>query len=106
MKARAVSSKIPYANFIWDLENGSRILPDLFNERFGGYSSLCLHPTLRWLASGSLVGFVSLQTIEDGRFILSEQLHAGRISQVIFCGDSKRIVSGGEDGTVHLIEGR
>jgi WD40 repeat protein len=100
----AVSSKIPYANFIWDLESGSRILPNLFNERYGGYSSLCLHPTKKWLASGTLVGFVSLQSLEDGRFILSEQLHAGRASQVIFCGNSNTIVSGGEDGTVHLIK--
>lgn len=100
----AVSSKIPYANFVWDLESGNRILPDIFNERFGGYSSLCLHPTRRLLASGSLVGFVALQNLEDGSFVFSEQLHNSRVSQVIFASDSNKIFSGGEDGTVQVIE--
>jgi len=100
----AVSSKIPYANFIWNLESGQRLLPDIFNERFGGYSSLCLHPTRRFLASGSLVGFVSVQNLEDGSFVFSEQLHQGRVSQVLFAGDSNKIFSGGEDGDVRFIE--
>lgn len=100
----AVSAKIPYANFIWDLKSGQRLLPDVFNERFGGYSSLCLHPTRRLLASGSLVGFVSVQNLEDGSFVFSEQLHRGRVSQVLFAGDSNRIFSGGEDGDVRVIE--
>jgi WD40 repeat protein len=100
----AVSSKIPYASFLWSLENGERILPDLFNERFGGYSSICLHSTKRLMASGSLVGFVSLRDLDNGNFLFSEQLHESRVSQIILSERTNTIFSGGEDGEVRIIE--
>lgn len=103
-KVLAVSSKIPHASFLWDLESGSRILPQLFSERFGGYSSLCLHHTKRLLASGTRVGFVSLKSLEDGKPLFSEQLHEGPVSQVIFGENVKKIFSAGDDGSVHIID--
>ncbi|RNI33809.1 hypothetical protein EFY79_17620 [Hanamia caeni] len=100
----AISSKIPYANYLWELETEKRILPEIFNERFGGYSSLCLHPKKRLLLSGSLAGFVSMQKLDDGGFIFSEKLHDGRVSQVAFSNVSKTFFSAGDDGKVRIIE--
>lgn len=99
----AVSSKIPYANFVWELDSGKRMAPEIFNERFGGYSSLCLHSTERLMASGSLVGFVSVQDLDSGGFAFSERLHSGRVSQVLFT-DKATIYSGGDDGEVRIVD--
>ncbi len=99
----AVSSKIPYANFVWELDSGKRMAPEIFNEQFGGYSSLCLHPTESLMASGSLVGFVSVQDLNAGGFTFSERLHSGRVSQVLFT-DKATVYSGGDDGEVRIVD--
>ena len=46
----AVSSRLPRANFLWELETGQRILPETFNEQSGSSSCLCLHSKERLLA--------------------------------------------------------
>lgn len=100
----AVSARVPSANFVWDFGSGTRILPALFNEQFGGYSSLCLHPTERLIVSGSSVGFVSVQDLNTGAFAYSEQLHRGRAGCVLFAENPTIVFSGGDDGTVRIIE--
>jgi WD40 repeat protein len=100
----AVSSKIPYANFVWALESAQRMLPEIFNERFGGYSSLYLHPTERLMVSGSLVGFVSVQNLENGKFLFSKKLHDARVSQVLFSDKSNTVFSASDDGEVKISE--
>jgi WD40 repeat protein len=98
----AVSSKIPYANFVWHLESGKRILPEIFNERFGGYSSLNIHPSEKLMVSGSLVGYVSVQNLENGNFIFSKKLHGARVSQVLFSDKLNTVFSASDDGDVRI----
>lgn len=99
----AVSATLPYANFLWDLKSGKRIAPEIFNERFGGYSSLCLHPKERVIANGTLVGYVSLQKVDTGVSLFSKQIHESRVGQVIFGDDYNTVFSGGDDGQVFMI---
>jgi WD40 repeat protein len=96
-----ISSKAPKGNWLWDLNTGQRILPDIFNDRIGGYTSICLHPTKKVLASGSFVGFVALQELTEGKFIFSERIHKSRVSQLLITEDGV-IFSCGEDGSVFI----
>jgi WD40 repeat protein len=98
----AVSSRIPDANFLWELKSGKRILPDIFNVRFGGYPSVCVHPTKKFIATGSLVGYVSLQNLDDGKFFYSEKLHTNKVNQVVLSNEGI-IFSGSDDGEVKII---
>ena len=99
-----VSSRVPRGNFAWELEGGQRILPSVFNEQFGNSPSLCLHATERLLAMGALAGFVSLQPLDKIELAFHEKLHEGRVNQVIFGDDAKLFYSGGDDGTVKIID--
>ena len=99
----ALVSRAPHADYLWDMTTGERILPELFGERFGGSTSLCVHPTKRLVATGSFVGYVSLQDLDrGGAFVWSEQLHRSMVSAVVIAGDV--VVAGSHDGTVSITE--
>ncbi|MDX2087966.1 MAG: WD40 repeat domain-containing protein [Kofleriaceae bacterium] len=99
----ALVSRDPHADYLWDVTTGERILPELFGDRFGSSTSLSLHPTKRYVARGSVVGYVSLQDLDrNGEFVFSERLHRSSVSSVLVVGDA--IVSGSYDGTVWITE--
>jgi WD40 repeat protein len=58
---------------LWNLETGERYLPDLFGPDSGGDWSMCFHPNGEYLATGSLVGFISIYRLQDGEIVFSEQ---------------------------------
>lgn len=90
--------------FLWNLESGERHLPHIFSSEFDGYWSLCFHPKGKYLAVGTLVGYVSIFRLSDGKTIVSKKVHEGRVWDLTFTPDGKKLVSGGDDGIVSILE--
>jgi WD40 repeat protein len=65
---------------------------------------MCFHPNGEYLATGSLVGFISIYRLQDGEIVFSEQIHEGRVWDLAFTPDGKKIISGGDDGVVSILE--
>jgi WD40 repeat protein len=100
----AVIGVLSQGRFLWNLETGERYLPDLFGPDSGGDWSMCFHPNGEYLATGSLVGFISIYRLQDGEIVFSEQIHEGRVWDLAFTRDGKKIISGGDDGVVSILE--
>jgi len=90
--------------FIWNLESGERHLPDMFNSEFDGYWSLCFHPNGKYLAVGTLVGYLSIFRLSDGEMIVSQKAHEGRVWDLAFTPDGKKLISGGDDGIASIMD--
>jgi len=99
-----IISKIPDADLCWNFKTKNRWLPDLLNERF--YSSACFnfHPSSKVFATGSKNGSVSIRSLKDGKFLMNELLHNGAVNAVKFSPDGTKIISGGIDGAVIIID--
>jgi WD40 repeat protein len=62
--------------------------------------SLAFAPDGDCLLTGEEAGAVCLWDVEKGKLMATHEQHAGAVSQVIFGGDGRRIVSTGADGQV------
>jgi len=100
----AVIGALSRGRFLWNLETGERYLPDIFESDDVGTWSMCFHPNGEYLATGSLVGFISIYRLQDGQIVFSEQIHEGRVWDLAFPPDGKKIISGGDDGVVSILE--
>ena len=65
---------------------------------------MCFHPNSEYLARGSVVGFISIYRLLDGEIVFSERIHEGRVWDLAFTPDGKKIISGGDDGVVSILE--
>ncbi len=99
----AVIGALSQGRFLWNLETGERYLTDLFESDAVGDWSLCFHPNSEYLATGSLVGFITIYRLQDGEIVFSEQIHKGRVWDLAFTSDGKKIISGGDDGVVSIL---
>ncbi len=100
----AVIGALSKGVFFWDVEKGQRILTETYNDKTQGYWSLCFHPTGEYFAIGSLVGFISIHSIKDGKSIKQIKAHEGRIWSMCFTPNGKYLISGGDDGLLNIRE--
>ncbi len=90
--------------FLWNLETGERHLADRFNPEHSAYWSVCFHPNSKYMASGSLVGFIVIFRLNDGERVVMQKVHEGRVSDLALTPDGKKLISGGEDGLLSILE--
>lgn len=89
--------------YVWDFQNGTKHLPKSFNSAAEGYWSFCFHPGNQYFAVGTLVGYVVVFRMNDGKVVVSHKAHEGRIWDLSFTPDGKYLISGGDDGLVRLL---
>jgi WD40 repeat protein len=99
----AVIGHFAKGDYIWDLRSGERHLPLIYLSESDGSWCLCFHPNSQYLAIGSLVGYVSIYRLSDGETIFSQRKHEGRVWDLVFTPDGKKLISGGDDGIVSIL---
>lgn len=88
--------------FIWDLRSGQRVLTERFGEKAEGYWSLSFHPDGEHLALGTLSDYLVITSLSDGKFVFNKPVHEGRVWDLTFTRDGRRLVSGGDDGIAYV----
>lgn len=88
--------------FIWNLESGEAHLPDEFNQEKEGCWAAAFHPNGEYIAVGYLVGMLSIYSLKDGETVFWQDAHEGRIWDLAFTPDGKKLISGGDDGVVRI----
>jgi WD40 repeat protein len=86
--------------FLWDLHNREHLLPDIFGPESESYWCLRFDPNGQHIALGMLSGYVVVVRLADGKFILDEQQHKGRVWDLAFTPDGKHLITGGDDATL------
>jgi WD40 repeat protein len=87
---------------LWDIETGRAILPDLINRSVDYYWCVRFHPDGKHVGFGLWSGFVEVIDFRDGHYAVNQDapVHRGRVWDLAFTRDGKRMVSGGDDGVV------
>lgn len=91
---------------LWDLRTRSRHLAWRFDASTEGYWSLRFHPDGRHIGLGMLSGYVEVVELDSGQTVWDQRVHAGRVWDVAFTVNGSHMVSGGDDGSVYLLESR
>jgi WD40 repeat protein len=99
-----VIARIPDANFLWKQETMERVLPEFLGEVSYGASSVSLHPSAKFFATGGMNGNVAFRSIATGEFLMRKDLHAGRACALAFSKDGKLLISAGDDGQVYVTD--
>jgi WD40 repeat protein len=56
------------------------------------------------MVSGSLVGSIVIVRLNDGERVVMQKVHEGRVSHLAFTRDGKKLISGGEDRLLSILE--
>lgn len=86
--------------FVWDLESGNALWPELFNARMTHNWCLRFSPTHPRLALGMTTGFVFSVNLNSGTVEFERKLHESRVWDLAFSRDGQELYSAGEDGSV------
>ncbi|NLW09388.1 MAG: WD40 repeat domain-containing protein [Firmicutes bacterium] len=84
--------------FIWDLETYERYRDDYFNEKMELITDIDFEPghpqniVLGWITS--FVDVIDFKKMDE---LHSDELHKGRVYNVLFTPDGKKLISSGED---------
>ena len=89
---------------LWDLKSGDTLLPDLLNMRAKYYWCVRFHPDGKHVGFGLWSGFVEVIGLKDGDYMVNQEepVHRGRVRDLAFTRDGKQMVTGGDDGVVHI----
>jgi WD40 repeat protein len=88
---------------LWDLQSGEAIFPDLLNMRADYYWCVQFHPDGKHVGFGLWSGFVNVIRLKDGDYSVKQQdapAHQGRVWDLAFTRDGRRMFSGGDDGVI------
>lgn len=86
--------------FLWDLESGNPLWPELFNARMTHNWCMRFSPTEPRLAIGMTTGFVFSVNLTTGTIEFERKLHEGRVWDLAFTRDGQELYTAGEDGAV------
>jgi WD40 repeat protein len=91
---------------LWDAETGEALLPELINMRADYYWCVRFHPDGDHVGFGLWTGFVEVIRIADGEFAVTQDapIHHGRVNDLAFTRDGRRMVTGADDGIVLVWE--
>lgn len=89
--------------FLWDLDSGNPLWPELFNARMTHNWCIRFSPTEARVAMGMTTGFVFSVNLNNGVIEFERKLHEGRVWDLAFTRDGQELYSAGEDGTVNRI---
>jgi WD40 repeat protein len=95
---------LSHGTFLWDVRSGESLLPHIFNAQRESFWSLCWHPDGEHLALGMLSGYVLIVRLKDGEYVVDQRAHAGRVWDLAFSSDGKRLISGGDDAIAYVWE--
>ena len=102
----AIIERRSHGIFLWDLRTRARHLAWRFDASTEAYWCLRFHPDGRHLGLGMLSGYVELVELEGGQTVWDQRIHAGRVWDVAFTADGSGMASGGDDGSVYLLDSR
>ncbi len=87
---------------LWDLQSGEAVLPDLLNMRADYYWCVRFHPDGEHVGFGLWSGFVEVIRLKDGDYSVKRDapVHLGRVWDLSFTKDGKKMVTGGDDGVI------
>ncbi len=85
---------------LWSLESGDALLPEILHMRLDHYWCVQFHPDGEHLGFGLWSGFAKIIRLKDGRTVLRRDApaHKGRVMDLAFSRDGKRMFTGGDDG--------
>ena len=86
--------------YLWDARRAEKIDSAYVGGDAQGYSCAALPPRGGLLALGMRLGFVEVLSIADDEYVLDEEAHDGRVSDLVFTPDGRRLISAGTDGAV------
>jgi len=87
--------------FIWKQDTYIRHEDTLFNERWRGINCIDFDPkNPRNVVMGMNSSIVKVVDIEDPKEIFKDEMHKGRVYNVSFTPDGKKLISSGEDGQI------
>jgi WD40 repeat protein len=88
---------------LWDLRSGNALLPDLLNMHADYYWCVQFHPDGKHVGFGLWSGFVKLIRLDDGAYAIRRReipVHQGRVWDLAFSRDGRRMITGGDDGVI------
>lgn len=84
--------------FIWNLETYERYMDDYFNEKRNCITSIDFDPgNPQNVVMGMTTSIVKVVDFKKPRVLFRDELHKGRVYNVLFTPDGKRLISSGED---------
>lgn len=84
--------------FIWNLQSNDRHMEILFNERWRGISCIDFdRKNSQNLAMGMTTSIVKVMDIQSPKELFKDEMHDGRIYNLLFTPDGKKLISSGED---------
>jgi WD40 repeat protein len=91
---------------LWDLQSGEAVLPRLFNMQNDFYCCVQFHPDGEHVGFGLWSGFAKITRLKDGRTVVRGDTppHTGRVLDIAFSRDGKRMFTGSDDGTLLVWE--
>ena len=87
---------------MWDLKSGETMLPHLLSMRADYYWCVRFHPDGKHVGFGLWSGFVEVIRLTDGDYTVKQDvpIHRGRVWDLVFTRDGKKMVTGGDDGVI------
>jgi hypothetical protein len=78
------------------------VLPNLLNMRADYYWCVWFHPDGKHVAFGLWSGFVLVMRLKDGGYVVRQNtpVHQGRVWDLAFTRDGRRMVTGDDDGVI------
>jgi hypothetical protein len=98
---RALSAGYDHEAILWDLERGERVAAFAFRDVAKYINSVSFSPDGRWALVAAERSVCLLQA-GTGKVLRRLEGHTGSVVHAVFSADGKRILSGGDDGTVRL----
>jgi len=84
--------------FIWNLETYERYMDDYFNEKRDLVTNIDFEPgNPQNIVMGMITSIVKVVDFKKARVLFRDELHKGRVYNVLFTPDGKKLISSGED---------
>ena len=97
------NSGLPVYHYYSVLPNQELIAQENLESPSNDCSAIAFHPSSNYLATGYTDGRIILESLKSKKTIFSDFIHRSKVESIVFTSDGKRIISGGEDRTVSII---